>query len=171
VWTIIAYIGYTLLERSLTRPHNCHFVLYRNTVNLCFTFFFFYLVGFGVAMGAQGGYLGSESIMGNSIKDENSIKWMVLFGMCLISVQIQNSAMNERQHLGAHLVYTLFVSSVIFPLAAAWAWGSGWLKDMNFVDFVGGGVVHMVSGFGGLVATLILGPRMEVISNLNRQQQ
>jgi ammonia channel protein AmtB len=39
---------------------------------------------------------------------------------------------------------------------------------MEFVDFVGGGVVHMVSGFGGFVATLIIGPRMEVISNLNR---
>jgi len=29
----------------------------------------------------------------------------------------------------------------------------------------------MVSGFGGLVATIILEPRLEVISNLNRLQQ
>jgi ammonia channel protein AmtB len=36
---------------------------------------------------------------------------------------------------------------------------------------VGGGVVHMVSGFGGLVATMVLEPRLEVISNLNRVQQ
>ena len=29
----------------------------------------------------------------------------------------------------------------------------------------------MVSGFGGLVATMILEPRLDVISNLNRLQQ
>mmetsp|Transcript_10646 Transcript_10646/g.17892 ORF Transcript_10646/g.17892 Transcript_10646/m.17892 type:complete len:106 (+) Transcript_10646:145-462(+) len=96
---------------------------------------------------------------------------MLLFGLCLISVQIQNSAMNERSHLGVHLIYTFYVSSIIFPLSASWAWGEGWLRDLNFVDFVGGGVVHLVSGFGGLVATVVLGPRLEVISNLNRMQQ
>jgi hypothetical protein len=29
----------------------------------------------------------------------------------------------------------------------------------------------MVSGVGGLIATIILEPRLEVISNLNRMQQ
>jgi len=42
---------------------------------------------------------------------------------------------------------------------------------LGFIDFVGGGVVHMVSGFGGLIASIILEPRLEVISNLNRMQQ
>jgi len=64
VWTCIAYVGYTLLERSQTRPHNSQFVLYRNTVNLCLTYFFFYLMGFSVSVNAQGGYLGNGKLFG-----------------------------------------------------------------------------------------------------------
>ena len=78
--------------------------------------------------------------------------------------------MAERTHLGTHIIYSFYISSIIYPLSAAWVWGDGWLKKLEFVDFVGGGVVHMVSGFCGLVATVILGPRLEVISNLNRLQ-
>ena len=76
--------------------------------------------------------------------------------------------MGERVHLGTHIMYSLYISAIVYPVSASWVWGQGWLKKLEFVDFVGGGVVHMVSGFGGLVATIILGPRLEVISNLNR---
>ena len=90
----------------------------------------------------------------------------------MISVQIQNSAMAERVHLGTHIIFSFYISAIIYPLSAAWVWGDGWLKDkIEFVDYVGGGVVHMVSGFSGLIAAIILGPRLEVISNLNRLQQ
>lgn len=70
-----------------------------------------------------------------------------------------------------HFVYTFFVSTIIFPLAAGWVWEAGWLAEMGFVDFVGGGVVHLVSGFGGLVATMVVGPRLEMTSSLNRVNQ
>jgi len=76
--------------------------------------------------------------------------------------------MAERTHLGTHIIYSFYIAAIVYPISASWVWGNGWLKKLGFVDFVGGGVVHMVSGFGGLVATIILEPRLEVISNLNR---
>lgn len=79
--------------------------------------------------------------------------------------------MAERTHLGTHIIYSFYIAAIIYPVSASWVWGQGWLKQLGFVDFVGGGVVHMVSGFGGLVATIILEPRLEVITNLNRLQQ
>jgi Amt family ammonium transporter len=79
--------------------------------------------------------------------------------------------MAERCHLGTHIIYSFYIAAIIYPVSASWVWGQGWLEELGFVDFVGGGVVHMVSGFGGLVATIILEPRLEVISNLNRLQQ
>ena len=65
-------------------------------------------------------------------------------------------------------MYSLYIAAVVYPVSASWVWGEGWLKKLGFVDFVGGGVVHMVSGFGGLVATMVLDSRLEMISNLNR---
>ena len=76
--------------------------------------------------------------------------------------------MVERTHLGTHIIYTLYVSTIVYPICASWTWGGGWLSKLGFVDFVGGGIVHMVSGIGCLVATLILGPRLEILSDLNR---
>lgn len=88
VWTYIAYVGYTLLERAQTRPHNVQFVLFRNTVNICLTYFFFYLLGFAVTINSQGGYLGSGKLMDGDLDQDDSVKWMQLFGLCLFSVQI-----------------------------------------------------------------------------------
>mmetsp|Transcript_17468 Transcript_17468/g.26920 ORF Transcript_17468/g.26920 Transcript_17468/m.26920 type:complete len:282 (+) Transcript_17468:62-907(+) len=171
IWICIAYVGYTLFERSATRPHNSQFVLYRNTVNMCISFFVFYLIGFGVSTSATGGIVGNGKSYGQEFKEVDYTKWIVSFGLCLISVQIQNSAMAERAHLGTHIIFSFYISAIIFPLASSWVWGEGWLKQLEFVDFVGGGVVHLVSGFCGLVATIVLEPRLEVISNLNRMQQ
>ena len=50
----------------------------------------------------------------------------------------------------------------------SWTWGGGWLSKIGFVDFVGAGIVHMVSAAAGLVATLILSPRLEINNNLAR---
>jgi hypothetical protein len=64
IWICIAYVGYTLVERSATRPHNSQFVLYRNTVNMCVAYFIFYLIGFGISTEAAGGIVGNGKAYG-----------------------------------------------------------------------------------------------------------
>jgi len=36
--------------------------------------------------------------------------------------------MAERTHLGTHTIYSFFIAAIIYPLAASWVWGGGWLK-------------------------------------------
>lgn len=36
---------------------------------------------------------------------------------------------------------------------------SGWIKSLGVIDFAGGTVVHITSGFSGLAACLVLGQR------------
>ena len=74
--------------------------------------------------------------------------------------------MAERTHLGAHIIYSLYIAAIIYPIVVSWTWGGGWLSQIGFFDFNGAGVVHLVSGIGGLVSTLILGPRMEITDHL-----
>lgn len=77
--------------------------------------------------------------------------------------------MAERTKFGAYLVYTVFITALIYPIVVHWAWdGNGWLtafKDdpigtNGYIDFAGSGVVHMVGGFAGLMGALIVGPRL-----------
>lgn len=70
--------------------------------------------------------------------------------------------------MGIHIIYTLYISAIIFPISVSWTWGGGWLSKIGFVDFMGAGVVHMASAVAGLVATVMLNPRLEINNNLAR---
>ncbi len=66
------------------------------------------------------------------------------------------------------IVSGLFVAVVVFPLAACWVWGGGWLsqlgKSMNLghgvVDYAGSAVVYLLGGSFALGALLGLGQRV-----------
>merc|ERR1712187_74518 len=59
-------------------------------------------------------------------------------------------------------IYSVLMTSFIYPVVVAWTWGYGWLSDMNdsgFMDFAGSGIVHMTGGVGALVGAICAGPR------------
>ena len=58
------------------------------------------------------------------------------------------------------------MSGILYPIAAAWVWGNGWLYQWGFRDFAGSGVVHLIGGFGGLIGTIILGPRIGIFEDM-----
>ncbi len=45
------------------------------------------------------------------------------------------------------------------PIHTKWVWGGGWIGESGALDFAGGLVVHMSSGFSALVVALFLGKR------------
>lgn len=59
-----------------------------------------------------------------------------------------------------HIVVVLCLTILIFPVAAAWIWGGGWIAQRGFYDFAGSVVVHLPAGICALMASLIIGPRV-----------
>jgi Amt family ammonium transporter len=65
-------------------------------------------------------------------------------------------------------VVGLVVAAVLFPLAACWAWGGGWLANLGvtlerghgFVDHAGSVVVYLLGGMAALGALIGLGQRL-----------
>jgi Amt family ammonium transporter len=73
-------------------------------------------------------------------------------------------AVAERMKFSAVLLFvTLWMFAVYFPLAHM-VWGGGLLAGaagtIKAIDFAGGTVVHMSSGWSALVLCIILGPRI-----------
>ncbi|MCJ8335646.1 MAG: ammonium transporter, partial [Epibacterium sp.] len=58
------------------------------------------------------------------------------------------------------LLFTIVLTSVIYPLQASWKWGGGFLDAAGFLDFAGSTVVHSVGGWAALTGAIILGPRI-----------
>ena len=87
--------------------------------------------------------------------------FVIFQGMfAIITPALMLGAFAERMRFGPYIVFiTIWLFVVYVPLAHM-VWGGGWIgADLEALDFAGGLVVHMSSGFSALVAAMFLGRR------------
>ena len=61
----------------------------------------------------------------------------------------------------AYIIFTVLWVTIVYAPMAHWVWGdNGWLGNLGALDFAGGTVVHINSGFAALAAALIVGKRL-----------
>lgn len=78
----------------------------------------------------------------------------------IITPALITGALAERIKFKAWLVIMAAWSLLVYVPVAHWVWGpSGWILKMGGLDFAGGLVVHMTSGYAALIAALMLGNR------------
>jgi Amt family ammonium transporter len=73
--------------------------------------------------------------------------------------------MAERTKFTSYLLYSAFISALVYPIFGSWAWGGlykggGWLEQLGFIDFAGSTVVHSIGGWSALAGAIMLGPRI-----------
>ena len=57
------------------------------------------------------------------------------------------------------LIFFFLWHCLVYCPIAHWVWGGGFLQEWGVIDFAGGTVVHMASGWSALVLCIILGKR------------
>lgn len=158
--------GFALIESGTVRSKNAVNVMMKNYTDVCVGSIAFWLVGYGLMMGAnETGWVGTSHFLPTELADWD---WTVLlFQMMFAStaVTIASGAMAERVRFGGYLIGSIVICAVIYPVFASWVWGgahggAGWLADMGFIDFAGSTVVHSVGGWIALGGALALGPRL-----------
>ena len=78
----------------------------------------------------------------------------------VITPGLITGAFAERMKFSTYVVFTLLWATLVYDPVCHWVWGQGgWLRNKGVLDFAGGTVVHMSSGFSALVCALILGKR------------
>jgi Amt family ammonium transporter len=78
----------------------------------------------------------------------------------IITVALISGAIAERVKFSAFLAFAVLWSLFVYSPVCRWVWGPhGFLKDMGALDFAGGTVVHILSGFSALTAAILLGKR------------
>jgi ammonia channel protein AmtB len=86
--------------------------------------------------------------------------WLFQVVFAATAATIVSGAMAERTKFSAYLIYTVFISAIIYPVAGHWIWGGGWLSKLGMVDFAGSTVVHSIGGMAGLIGAIMVGPRL-----------
>jgi Amt family ammonium transporter len=77
------------------------------------------------------------------------------------------AALAERMKWSAFVVFVVIWATFVYDFAAHWTWslGSGgtavgWTGALPSLDFAGGTVIHITSGWAGLVIAIMLGRRL-----------
>lgn len=188
VWMLLAAMlvffmqpGFALVEAGFTRSKNTANILMKNFVDFIFGSLLFWFVGFGIMFGL-GKFCGVPHFMTSSFFESNGLpdptslptEGFLVFQtvFCATAATIVSGAMAERTKFSAYLIYTIFISVLVYPVSGHWTWGGGWLMDGDvdsfmmttfghtFHDFAGSTVVHSVGGWIALVGAAILGPRI-----------
>ena len=77
-----------------------------------------------------------------------------------VTLAILTSAVAERIKLSSFIVLGLLWTTLIYDPLAHWVWAGGWAAQLGALDFAGGTVVHISSGFSALAIALVIGKRM-----------
>jgi Amt family ammonium transporter len=172
-------LGFAMVEGGFVRAKNTTNILMKNVLDACIGGLVFFAVGFGLAYGVDSGG-DAKPIFGFGnffLEDFDSYAfWIFQFAFAATAATIVSGSMAERTKFTSYLVYTTFISALIYPIVVHWAWdGNGWLANAflsedaiganGYMDFAGSGVVHMVGGTAGLMGAMIVGPRLGRFSN------
>ena len=95
------------------------------------------------------------------------------------------ASLAERMKFSAFIIFIVLWSTFVYDFAAHWTWqiatenyganpdycGFGWTGCLGSLDFAGGTVIHITSGWAGLVIALMLGTQTGLWQGCNGASQ
>jgi Amt family ammonium transporter len=177
-WTILCgalvmfmHAGFALLETGVCRAVSCQSILMKNILNVCFGTMIWFAFGYAFMYGGfQSGYLGTgmydydAAEIGMGWIGPNFLvtcqDWFFQWAFCVTGATIVSGGVAERLQLGGYLLFTTWMTGVIYPCVGALTWGGGFLYGLGYSDFAGSGIVHLTGGVGALVGAFVTKPRL-----------
>jgi Amt family ammonium transporter len=133
------------------------------------------LIGYSLAFGTGGAFIGDLSKLGlasvtpdamvanfasppRQIPELIFVMFQAMFA--IITPALILGAVAERMKFSVYVAFTSIWLLLVYCPIAHMVWSAeGWIFKASAIDFAGGLVVHMSSGFSALVAALMLGKR------------
>ncbi|MFK7995849.1 MAG: EAL domain-containing protein [Granulosicoccus sp.] len=161
--------GFLMLEGGRVRAKNSINVAQKNVTDMMIVWAVFFsggsLLMFGASISSLVGDAALEATVTHS--ELTPLHFIFQVAFCSTAATIVSGAVAERITFRAYLAITVVVAGLIYPIAGRLVWGniynpevSAWLADLGFIDFAGATVVHGVGAWVGLVAILMIGPRI-----------
>jgi len=160
--------GVGLFYAGLVRRKNIISMIALSFVVLAVVSIFWMVIGYSLAFGPDiGGVIGNlDYAFLNGVGTEAGenayppLGFMVfqLF-FAAVTLTIITSGVAERVRLSSFIVFMLLWATFVYCPLAHWAWGGGWAQSMGLLDFAGGTVVEICSGFSALAIALVIKSR------------
>ncbi|NRA01120.1 MAG: ammonium transporter [Myxococcales bacterium] len=159
--------GLALFYGGLVRGKNVLSVLVQCLASAGLIGVLWVLVGYSLAFSGDGRFVGDlgEFLLGGMSPETlngtiPAYVFVMFQGMfAIITPALMLGAFAERMRFSAYMCFIAIWVLVVYCPLAHMVWGGGWIGGMGAMDFAGGLVVHMSSGFSALAAAIILGKR------------
>lgn len=165
--------GLALFYGGMVRSKNALGTIMQSFIILCLISLQWVLWGYSLAFGPDKGHLigGLEWLGLNGVGLEPNADYaatiphqaFMIFQMmfAVITPALITGAFAERIKFSSFLVFTLLWATFIYDPLAHWVWAvGGWVRNLGALDFAGGTVVHISSGFSALACAIVLRKRL-----------
>ncbi len=169
VWLVVAaalvmfmQAGFALVEAGFTRAKNAGNIIMKNFMDFSVGGIMYWALGFGLAYG--GSSVGGLFAYGDGFFFNDASRgseWLFQVVFAATAATIVSGAVAGRVKFVSYLIYTPFITGLIYPVVSHWVWDDrGWLAELGYSDFAGSGVVHLLGGVAALAGVLVVGPRI-----------
>jgi len=187
VWTLVAAFlvfgmqaGFVMLEAGFARKRETVNILVECVLDTAICGISFWAIGYAFMFGAGNGFIGQQYFFLQNAPATYGTTgvailahWIFQFAFADTASTITSGAMIGRTSFRGDIIYSIFVTAIIYPIVGHWAWGpDGFLAMMGtpghflpslgqpFRDFAGSTVVHTIGGMVSLAGAIVLGPRI-----------
>lgn len=170
--------GLALFYAGMVRKKNVLGTMAHSIVTVAIVSVLWVVVGYSLALTPGSMYLGgldrvmldgmlflkdagkiSVSPLATTIPESVFVMYQMAFA--IITPALITGAFAERMKFSALILFIAFWSLLVYVPIAHWVWeAGGWLAVNGVLDFAGGTVVHVSAGVSGLVAAIMVGPRL-----------
>ena len=177
LWVLVAAFlvffmqaGFAMVESGFTRAKNAVNILMKNLMDFSMGSIAYWAIGFAIMFGAGNAFMGTSgwfvptdsgvfsSLEWSSVPTHAA--WLFQLVFAATAATIVSGAMAERTQFKSYLIYSVFITGLIYPIVGHWIWGGGWLYERGMSDFAGSTVVHSTGGWLALTGAIVLGPRL-----------
>ena len=159
--------GLALFYGGLVRRKNVLSVLMQCLISAGMASVVWVLVGYSLAFSGDGTWVGNldkaflagitPDTVSGSIPEYVFVMFQGMFA--IITPALMLGAFAERMRFAPYLAFITIWLLVVYAPLAHMVWGGGFMAQLGAIDFAGGLVVHMSSGWSALVAAIMLGRR------------
>jgi len=174
-------LGFACLESGMCRSKNTVNIMSKNFIVFAASTLGFFILGWGLMYGDGNAFIGTKGLFFVSGADNSpgtgeayqgvysAISWAKVplwakfffqLVFCGTAATIVSGAVAERIKYVSFIVFSFFLTMLIYPITGHWIWGGGWLSELGFMDFAGGTAVHSLGGWAALTGIMIIGPRI-----------
>lgn len=148
--SVAMQVGFLLLEFGHVQPKNSRTVIMKNTLDNAFGILAWFLLGSTLSGGPYGTgnrWIGTDWAQtvdqwhgvgstppgaAGSISSHPDALWSFYFAFASSAATIVSGAIAERAQMRAHLVLSVCMCGLIYPIAAYWVWGqNGFLSGLS----------------------------------------